>query len=115
VKRRRAKAPALFAWSASGVPSENSLSEAFAIGQRPLIEALERVKGGLNSYPLDCLAIAGAVAAIEDLTVEQLVAVLSIEALAVTVFPGTSWFDVEGLSLGFFGGETFVDPHKQVG
>src|SRR6201993_4390112 len=38
----------------------------FAIGQRPLIEALERVKGSFNSYPLGCLAIAGAVAAIRD-------------------------------------------------
>jgi histidinol-phosphate aminotransferase len=38
----------------------------FAIGQRPLIEALERVKGSFNSYPLDCLAIAGAVAALKD-------------------------------------------------
>jgi len=38
----------------------------FAIGQRPLIEALERVKGSFNSYPVDCLAIAGAVAAIKD-------------------------------------------------
>jgi histidinol-phosphate aminotransferase len=38
----------------------------FAIGQRPLIEALERVKGCFNSYPLDCLAIAGAVAALAD-------------------------------------------------
>src|SRR5262245_30941122 len=38
----------------------------FAIGQRPLIEALERVKGSFNSYPLDCLAQAGAVAALED-------------------------------------------------
>jgi histidinol-phosphate aminotransferase len=38
----------------------------FAIGQRPLIEALERVKDSFNSFPLDCLAIAGAVAAIED-------------------------------------------------
>ncbi|MBB4369735.1 histidinol-phosphate aminotransferase [Bradyrhizobium sp. cir1] len=38
----------------------------FAIGQRPLIEALERVKDSFNSYPVDCLAIAGAVAAIED-------------------------------------------------
>src|SRR5215813_12075427 len=38
----------------------------FAIGQRPLIEALERVKDSFNSYPLDRLAIAGAVAAIED-------------------------------------------------
>src|SRR5215468_5650657 len=38
----------------------------FAIGQRPLIEALERVKDSFNSYPLGRLAIAGAVAAIED-------------------------------------------------
>jgi len=38
----------------------------FAIGQRALIEALERVKDSFNSYPLDALAIAGAVAAIKD-------------------------------------------------
>jgi histidinol-phosphate aminotransferase len=38
----------------------------FAIGQRPLIEALERVKDSFNSYPLGGLAIAGAVAAIND-------------------------------------------------
>jgi histidinol-phosphate aminotransferase len=38
----------------------------FAIGQRPLIEALERVKDSFNSYPLDCLAIAGAAAALDD-------------------------------------------------
>jgi histidinol-phosphate aminotransferase len=38
----------------------------FAIGQRSLIEALERVKDSFNSYPLDCLAIAGAAAAIKD-------------------------------------------------
>jgi histidinol-phosphate aminotransferase len=38
----------------------------FAIGQRQLIEALERVKDSFNSYPLDCLALAGAVAAIQD-------------------------------------------------
>jgi histidinol-phosphate aminotransferase len=38
----------------------------FAIGQRPLIEALDRVKDSFNSYPLDRLAIAGAVTAIED-------------------------------------------------
>jgi histidinol-phosphate aminotransferase len=38
----------------------------FAIGQRPLIEALERVKDSFNSFPLDCLALAGAVAAFED-------------------------------------------------
>jgi histidinol-phosphate aminotransferase len=38
----------------------------FAIGGRPLIEALERVKDSFNSYPLGCLAQAGAIAAIED-------------------------------------------------
>ncbi len=38
----------------------------FAIGQRSLIEALERVKDSFNSYPLDRLAQAGAVAALED-------------------------------------------------
>jgi histidinol-phosphate aminotransferase len=38
----------------------------FAICQRPLIEALERVKDSFNSYPLGGLAQAGAVAAIED-------------------------------------------------
>ena len=38
----------------------------FAIGQRSLIEALERVKDSFNSYPLDCLAQAGALAAIDD-------------------------------------------------
>jgi len=38
----------------------------FAIGQRPLVEALERVKDSFNSYPLDRLALAGAVAAMED-------------------------------------------------
>jgi histidinol-phosphate aminotransferase len=38
----------------------------FAIGDAPLIEALERVKNSFNSYPLDRLAIAGGVAAIND-------------------------------------------------
>jgi histidinol-phosphate aminotransferase len=38
----------------------------FAIGQRPLIEALERVKDSFNSYPLDRLAQAGATAALAD-------------------------------------------------
>ena len=38
----------------------------YAVGQRHLIEALERVKNSFNSYPLDRLAIAGAVAAIDD-------------------------------------------------
>ena len=38
----------------------------FAVGHPGLIEALERVKSSYNSYPLDRLAIAGAVAAMED-------------------------------------------------
>lgn len=38
----------------------------FAVGHPALIEALERVKDSFNSYPLDRLAIVGAVAAIED-------------------------------------------------
>jgi histidinol-phosphate aminotransferase len=38
----------------------------YAIGQRPLIVALERVKDSFNSYPLDRIAQAGAAAAIED-------------------------------------------------
>ncbi|MFC5520895.1 histidinol-phosphate transaminase [Polaromonas jejuensis] len=38
----------------------------FAAGARHLIDALERVKNSFNSYPLDRLAIAGAIAAYED-------------------------------------------------
>ncbi len=38
----------------------------YAIGHPALIEALGRVKDSFNSYPLDRLAIAGAVAAFED-------------------------------------------------
>jgi len=38
----------------------------FAFGQSHLIEALERVKNSFNSYPLDRLALAGAMAACED-------------------------------------------------
>src|SRR5690554_6310551 len=37
-----------------------------AVGHADLIEALERVKNSFNSYPLDRLAIVGAVAAFED-------------------------------------------------
>lgn len=42
------------------------LRAAFAIGQAPLIEALDRVKNSFNSYPLDRLANAGAAAAMDD-------------------------------------------------
>ena len=38
----------------------------YAIGQPGLIEALDRVKDSFNSYPLDRLAQAGAVAAMQD-------------------------------------------------
>ena len=38
----------------------------YAIGQAPLIEALDRVKDSFNSYPLDRLAQAGGAAAIQD-------------------------------------------------
>ncbi|MEO8837509.1 MAG: histidinol-phosphate transaminase [Herbaspirillum sp.] len=38
----------------------------FAIGQEHLIEALERIKNSFNSYPLDRLAQAGALAAYQD-------------------------------------------------
>ncbi|NML42842.1 histidinol-phosphate transaminase [Ramlibacter sp. G-1-2-2] len=38
----------------------------FAVGQPALLQALERVKGSFNSYPLDRLAIAGGTAALQD-------------------------------------------------
>ena len=38
----------------------------YAIGSRELIEGLERVKNSFNSYPIDSLAIAAGVAALED-------------------------------------------------
>ena len=38
----------------------------FAAGQPGLLQALERVKGSFNSYPLDRLAIAGGTAALQD-------------------------------------------------
>ncbi len=38
----------------------------YAIAQRPLIEALERMKDSFNSYPLDRLAQVAAIASIED-------------------------------------------------
>lgn len=38
----------------------------FAIGNKDLIQGLDRVKNSFNSYPLDALAINGAVAAFQD-------------------------------------------------
>ncbi|MFP5418744.1 MAG: histidinol-phosphate transaminase [Gammaproteobacteria bacterium] len=40
----------------------------YAIGQAPLIDALNRVKDSFNSYPLDRFAQAGALASVEDRT-----------------------------------------------
>lgn len=40
----------------------------FALGHRELIEGLNRVKNSFNSYPLDNLAIAGAIASFKDET-----------------------------------------------
>ena len=38
----------------------------YAVGHADLIEGLERVKNSFNSYPLDRLALAGAVASVQD-------------------------------------------------
>ena len=38
----------------------------YAIGSVALVEGLERVKNSFNSYPLDRLALAGAIASVED-------------------------------------------------
>src|SRR5690606_16899132 len=38
----------------------------YAVGHPDLIEGLERVKNSFNSYPLDRLALAGAVASVQD-------------------------------------------------
>ena len=38
----------------------------YALGQADLIEGLERVKNSFNSYPMDRLALAGALASVED-------------------------------------------------
>lgn len=74
----------------------------FAIGQAPLIEALNRVKDSFNSYPLDRFAISGAVAALEDkayfeetrhkvmATRDSLVA--DMQALGFTVLPSAANF-----------------------
>jgi len=74
----------------------------FAFGHPTLIEALERVKNSFNSYPLDRLAIAGAVAAIQDpeyldKTCKQVVAtrkrlVSELERLEFEVLPSQANF-----------------------
>ena len=42
------------------------LRAGFALGHPDLVEALDRVKNSFNSYPVDRLAMAGAIAAMED-------------------------------------------------
>lgn len=51
----------------------------YAIGHPELIEALERVKNSFNSYPIDKLAMAGAIAAIEDKAYLQKISAAVIE------------------------------------
>lgn len=74
----------------------------FAMGDADLIEALERVKNSFNSYPLDRLAIAGGVAALEDetwfqQTREQIISVRAdlqrrLGGLGFEVIPSTANF-----------------------
>jgi len=69
----------------------------FALGHPDLIEALTRVKDSFNSYPIDRLAEAGAIAAIEDVdyfetTCQKVMAtrdalVKQLEAMAFVVLP----------------------------
>lgn len=65
----------------------------FALGQPSLIAALERVKGSFNSYPLDRLAIAGAVAAIADRE--------HFESTRAQVIASRDWLAAELRMLGF--------------
>jgi len=74
----------------------------YAVGSAALIEGLERVKNSFNSYPLDRLALAGAIASVEDdayfrescakviATREQLVA--DLQGLGFEVLPSAANF-----------------------
>lgn len=74
----------------------------FAVGHAGLIAALDRVKNSFNSYPLDRLAIAGAVAAFADRayferTRQQIIAsrtelTMALESLGFTVLPSAANF-----------------------
>lgn len=74
----------------------------FAMGQAPLIEGLSRVKDSFNSYPLDRLATAGAIAAMDDAayferTRRQVIAtrerlVSSLQSLGFEVLPSQANF-----------------------
>lgn len=74
----------------------------FAVGHSDLIEALERVKNSFNSYPLDRLAMAGAIAAFEDQayfeqTCQRVIqsreqVVLAMQAMGFEVLPSSANF-----------------------
>ena len=73
-----------------------------AVGHPELIKALERVKNSFNSYPLDRLAIAGAVAAFEDrdhfnrtrqaIIASRVELVAALQNLGFTVLPSAANF-----------------------
>lgn len=65
----------------------------FAVGDAGLIDALERVKNSFNSYPLDRLAIVGAVAALEDVDY--------FDGTCKQVIDSREWLAAELESLGF--------------
>ncbi len=87
----------------------------YALGHPDLIEALTRVKDSFNSYPIDRLAEAGAVAAFEDVdyfeaTCQQVVAtresfIKRLEAMGFVVLPSGGNFiftkhpDIDGADL----------------
>ena len=74
----------------------------YALGSAELIEGLERVKNSFNSYPLDRLALAGALASVEDdahfkASCAQVVAirealVADLQSLGFEVLPSTANF-----------------------
>ena len=74
----------------------------FALGQAHLIDGLNRIKNSFNSYPLDRLAQAGAIAAIEDdhyfqqcrrsVIDERAFMAEALEALGFTVLPSAANF-----------------------
>ena len=74
----------------------------YALGSAELIEGLERVKNSFNSYPMDRLALAGALASVEDdahfkASCAQVVAirermVADLHSLGFQVLPSTANF-----------------------
>ncbi|MFM6923177.1 MAG: aminotransferase class I/II-fold pyridoxal phosphate-dependent enzyme, partial [Polynucleobacter victoriensis] len=74
----------------------------FAVGHPDLIEGLERVKNSFNSYPIDKLVMAGAIAAVEDQTYLQKISqaviqtrielVMSLDQLGFETIPSSANF-----------------------